>query len=107
MPCLKAYLHLPSFREEVSFEAWLTRILADRYLDRIKGAASGPEESCSICTQTAGVGRVLEWCRQAPPCHERMEWCLASDYTHWPPRSRAALDSASCRFLCCGKQECG
>jgi RNA polymerase sigma-70 factor, ECF subfamily len=31
-----AYVHLPSFREGVSFEAWFVRILVNGCLDRLK-----------------------------------------------------------------------
>ena len=33
---LKAFLHLPSFREELFFELWFTRILINACLDRLK-----------------------------------------------------------------------
>lgn len=33
---LKAFLHLPSFREELLFELWFTKILVNGCLDRIK-----------------------------------------------------------------------
>ena len=33
---LKAYVHLQFFRDELSFESWLTRILVNRCLDRIR-----------------------------------------------------------------------
>jgi len=33
---VKAYAHLPSFREELPFEVWFTRILINGCLDRIK-----------------------------------------------------------------------
>ena len=34
--CLKAFVHLPSFREGLFFELWFTRILVNSCLDRIK-----------------------------------------------------------------------
>src|SRR4051812_35263905 len=33
---VKAYAHLPSFREELPFDVWFTRILINGCLDRIK-----------------------------------------------------------------------
>lgn len=33
---LKAFLHLPSFREDLFFELWFTRILVNASLDRLK-----------------------------------------------------------------------
>ena len=33
---LKAFLHLPSFREDLFFELWFTRILVNACLDRLK-----------------------------------------------------------------------
>jgi RNA polymerase sigma-70 factor (ECF subfamily) len=33
---VKAYAHLPGFRAELAFQAWLTRILVNSCLDRIK-----------------------------------------------------------------------
>ena len=37
--CLKAFLHLPSFREDLFFELWFTRILVNACLDRLKAKA--------------------------------------------------------------------
>ncbi len=34
--CLKAFVHLPSFREDLFFELWFTRILVNSCLDRLK-----------------------------------------------------------------------
>ncbi len=34
---VKAYLHLRSYREQMPFEAWFTRILVNGCLDRLKG----------------------------------------------------------------------
>ena len=36
---LKAFLHLPSFREDLFFELWFTRILVNACLDRLKAKA--------------------------------------------------------------------
>ncbi len=36
---LKAFLHLPSFREDLFFEVWFTRILVNACLDRLKAKA--------------------------------------------------------------------
>ena len=51
---LKAYVHLQSFREEPSFEAWLTRILVNRCLDRIKARRRRTRGSCPILTDCRG-----------------------------------------------------
>jgi len=63
---VKAYLHLGSFREELPFEVWFTRILVNGSLDRIKSRArrerwllprtENPDDGSSVLDQTPASG---------------------------------------------------
>ena len=65
---VKAYAHLDSFREELPFEVWFTRILINGCLDRIKARTrrarwfapmpEGPGGQQDFAERTAGEGTV-------------------------------------------------
>jgi RNA polymerase sigma-70 factor (ECF subfamily) len=67
---VKAYLHLDTFREELPFEVWFTRILVNGCLDRIKARARRDrwfvpraehvEEGQGVLETTAGSGPTPE-----------------------------------------------
>ena len=60
---LKAFLHLPSFREELFFELWFTRILVNACLDRLKAKT----RRTRWLVPTAGRE---SWARDGPPSLE-------------------------------------
>lgn len=53
---VKAYSHLPGFREELPFEVWFTRILINGCLDRIK-ARTRRDRWIGPFPETPGTGR--------------------------------------------------
>jgi RNA polymerase sigma-70 factor (ECF subfamily) len=67
---IKAYSHLSSFREELPFEVWFTRILINGCLDRIKARTrrerwlapmpDGPGGERDFAERTAGAGPTPE-----------------------------------------------
>ena len=51
---VKAYSHLPSFREELPFDVWFTRILINGCLDRIKARTRRERWLVPMTTTSAG-----------------------------------------------------
>jgi RNA polymerase sigma-70 factor (ECF subfamily) len=54
---MKAYLHLGTFREELPFDVWFTRILINGCLDRLKGRRRRERWIAPVSTDANGV----EW----------------------------------------------
>jgi len=94
---IKAYSHLASFREELPFEVWFTRILINGCLDRIKARtrrerwlvpmpeSSGPERG--LVERTAGSGPSPEDQLLAKERRERLATALAK----LPERQRSVF----------------
>ena len=95
---VKAYSHLSTFREELPFEVWFTRILINGCLDRIKARTrrerwmvsmpdGGPGER-DFAERTAGQDR-----------HRRTSCSRASGGRNWPwrwPGCPNVSDRSSC-----------
>ena len=60
---LKAFLHLPSFREDLFFELWFTRILVNACLDRLKARTRRAR-------WMAPSGEPESFVTDGPPCNE-------------------------------------
>ena len=95
---VKAYTHLQSFREELPFEVWFTRILINGCLDRIKARTrrerwlvpmpESPHGQRDFTDRVAGTVR-----------HPRISSSGASGARSWRRRSRGcrnASDRCSC-----------
>jgi RNA polymerase sigma-70 factor (ECF subfamily) len=54
---IKAYLHMSTFREELPFEVWFTRILINGCLDRLKARRRRERWMAPPVTDAAGVER--------------------------------------------------
>src|SRR6476469_9427793 len=52
---VKAYSHLPSFREELPFDVWFTRILINGCLDRIKSRTRRERWLVPMTTTSTGA----------------------------------------------------
>jgi RNA polymerase sigma-70 factor (ECF subfamily) len=83
---VKAYLHLDTFREELPFEVWFTRILVNGCLDRIKARARRDrwfvqrgehvEEGQGVIETTAASGPSPEQALLARERHRRLNRAL-------------------------------
>ena len=82
---VKAYLHLDTFREELPFEVWFTRILVNGCLDRIKARArrerwfvsrAEHEEGQGVLETTAGSGPTPEEALLGRERHRRLNQAL-------------------------------
>ena len=94
---LQVYVHLQSFRSELSFESWLTRILVNRCLDRIRARRRRTRWVVSDPHQLPGRERF--WDGLASPwvspedrviTRERVQ-VLASALAQFPKRDRAVI----------------
>ena len=80
---LKAFTHLPSFREDLFFELWFTRILVNACLDRLKARGRrGALDGASGDPRGAAPGRTAE-----PRNRHRKQCC-------WPRNSGHGLEVA-------------
>ena len=96
---VKAYSHLATFREELPFEVWFTRILINGCLDRIK--ARTRRERWMVPMPDSGRGRAgLRGADgQAEGRRRRIRCSRASGGRSWPRRSRSC-PSGSDRCSC-------
>ena len=91
---LKAFVHLPSFREDLCFEFWFTRILVNGCLDRLKArtrrrrwlAPAGEDERERAERQTAG-----EPSPEALLLQRERRDCLATAVRGLPARQRTVV----------------
>lgn len=71
---LKAFVHLPSFREELRFELWFTKILVNGCLDRIKARRRRARWCVSIGSPFGGdTGRAADVQRELLEQHPSLE----------------------------------
>ena len=60
---VKAYMHLSTFREELPFEVWFTRILINGCLDRIKARS---RRECWVTSMPDGPGGERDFAERTP-----------------------------------------
>jgi RNA polymerase sigma-70 factor (ECF subfamily) len=94
---VKAYLHLPSFRRELPFEVWFTRILINRCLDRLRARKRRERWVVSIPKQTPAQRAFWEGAAGSTVSPEDQvlarERCqkLARALTRLPERQRSVI----------------
>lgn len=94
---VKAYAHLPGFREELPFEVWFTRILINGCLDRIKARTRRERWISQFPDTPTGERDYAERVRDAGPtpedqvlAHERRRK-LAAALAKLPERQRSVF----------------
>jgi RNA polymerase sigma-70 factor (ECF subfamily) len=91
---LKAFLNLPSFREELFFQLWFTRILVNACLDRLKART---RHARWLVPADAREGALAEGpaCRQPSPeaklLAKEQRACLEAAIDRLPTRQRTAV----------------
>ena len=91
---VKAYSHSASFRDELPFEVWFTRILINGCLDRMKARRARERWLVPTSSRPTGVARNPPTFRRERRPRPRIRCSTGNAVSSWPPRGAVARSAA-------------